>query len=161
MNIQQTGISFNSHINGESYQEIRQGSREIKKFGIKFKTPAYFAESKSDFYSVFPEPKRVMMNLLRVWNAFSDSEKIRKEDYNAYRIWLEENVGVAWYDLRTMPMSVERAKAKFGFVGEANYIIGKDGKYAKLTDALLSFSKYANIGGERASGMGVMEYRSE
>jgi len=103
-----------------------------------------------------------MMNLLRVCNAFFNSdEKIEKEDYSAYRAWLEENVGVARYDLRTMPISVERAKAKFGFIGEVNYVIGKDKKFAKLTDALLSFSKYANVGGGRTSGMGVVDYWSE
>lgn len=146
------------NIEHNNYQEILSGGREDQKFGVDFNTPTYFSMESSAFYSVLPEPSRLMMNVLRIWNRFS-TEKVDKETYADYWRFLSKNAGITRYELQTMPVKVERAKAKMGFVGRVNYELA-DPKYARLTNSLLKFAEFSNVGGGRTAGMGVVKVRS-
>lgn len=145
-------------VENTPYAKIMEESKEFRRISIAFKTPTYFSVSRSDFYSVFPEPRTFLMNILRIWNAFS-SFKLTGEEYSEYRKWCDKHFGVVRYELRTMPLVYERSKAKFGFLGEVDYIVGKDKKYSKFSHALISFARFSNVGGGRTAGMGVINSR--
>jgi len=143
----------------KDYSKIMKDAKEIDRFVMDFMTPTYLSKKGSDYFSLLPEPRAVMMNLLRIWNAFAE-DKVGKEDYRAYWRWLEKNIGINMYELRTMPIRVQRMKAKTGFVGRVSYIIG-DRRYSRLTDALLTFAEFSNVGGGRTAGMGVVRVSRE
>ncbi|MGC8850181.1 MAG: CRISPR system precrRNA processing endoribonuclease RAMP protein Cas6, partial [Candidatus Bathyarchaeia archaeon] len=81
-----------------------------------------------------------------------------KEDYLAYRGWLERNMGVCEYELWTK-LAVMRHKRAVGFMGWATYEM-KDLKsdWNRITAMLARFAEYANIGGNRTGGFGVTRF---
>ncbi|MEM4721961.1 MAG: CRISPR system precrRNA processing endoribonuclease RAMP protein Cas6 [Candidatus Methanomethylicaceae archaeon] len=144
-----------AHIQTLDYDSIMKNSEDVSELELNFVTPTYLSDSRSEYFSLFPEPRRLFMNLLRIWNSFSPI-KIEKSEYMRYWRWLEEKVGVNMYYLNTVPIEVERLKAKVGFVGYIGYVF-KDYSYSRLTDALVRFSEFSNVGGGRTSGMGVVK----
>jgi len=142
-------------IEQKCYNEMIERSEEINKFVIHFNTPTYFSRQKSEYLGLFPEPELMFLNVLRVWNKFSE-EKISRDDFKDYKRWLSGEVGVIRYDLNTVTINAERAKAKLGFVGNAFYEIN-DHEYSKITHTLLSFAEFSNVGGGRTAGMGVVK----
>ncbi len=141
-------------IDSKSYASILDEAAAIDRFTMEFITPTYFSQRGAAFFSLLPEPQRVMMNLLRVWKAFAE---VSDEDYEGYREWVGKSIGITAYDLRTVSLSVRGVKAKVGFTGSACYAIrSREEKYSKLTDALLTFAEYSNVGGGRTTGMGVV-----
>ena len=87
------------NIEHNSFKEILSGGRADQRFGVDFNTPTYFSMQGSAFYSVLPEPSRLMMNILRIWNRFS-TEKVGKETYTDFMKWL---LGMtAWLSIGNM-----------------------------------------------------------
>lgn len=142
-------------IEQKCYKELIDQSKEISRFGIRFTTPTYFSRQKSEFFAIFPEPQIVFMNVFRIWKRFV-KKKMSKDEFEQYKEWLMKEVGVTRYELMTLPINVERAKAKIGFVGYAFYGINKQ-EFSKITHTLLQFAEFSNLGGGRTAGMGVVK----
>ena len=117
--------------------------------------PYYFASLGSGYHWMFPDASKGFSGLMRCWNLFSDGRLFGKEKYVAYREWLGKNVGVSEYDLWTRLAVMQRKKAK-GFVGWVTYEKDKECEWNKIMYMLVKFAEYANVGGNRTGGFGVV-----
>jgi CRISPR-associated endoribonuclease Cas6 len=105
---------------------------------------------------MFPDAVKVFSSLMRCWNLFSDCRRYGKDEYVAYREWLGKNVGVSEYELWTR-LATMRSKKATGFAGWATYELkDKESEWNKVTLMLARFAEYANIGGNRSGGFGVV-----
>jgi CRISPR-associated endoribonuclease Cas6 len=106
---------------------------------------------------MFPDAVKVFSGLMRCWNLFSDGRGFGKEEYVAYREWLGKNVGVSEYELWTR-LAVMRNKKATGFVGWVTYELkDKKSEWNKVTHMLAKFAEYANIGGNKTGGFGMVK----
>ena len=125
-------------------------------FRLVFRSPTYFASLGSGYHWMFPNGVKVFSGLMRCWNLFSDGRRFGKEEYVAYREWLGKNVGVSEYDLWTR-LAVMRARKVTGFVGWVTYEINdEESEWNKMTQVLARFAEFANVGGNRTGGFGVV-----
>jgi CRISPR/Cas system endoribonuclease Cas6 (RAMP superfamily) len=93
---------------------------------------------------------------MRSWDLFSDCKHFSKEEYVAYKEWLARNAGVSQYELWTRLAFMKDKKAT-GFIGWATYELkDKESDWNKATCMLARFAEYANVGGYRAGGFGVV-----
>jgi CRISPR-associated endoribonuclease Cas6 len=142
-------------VHSKGYKELEKEAQAVDTFRLLFRTPTYLACLGSSFHWVFPDPVKVFSSLMRSWNIFSDSRRFDKEEYLAYKEWLNRNVGVSEYELRTKLALMKRKKAT-GFTGWATYELkDKESEWNKVTLMLARFAEYANIGGNRTGGFGV------
>jgi CRISPR-associated endoribonuclease Cas6 len=143
-------------VNCKSYVDLEKEAQAVDRFRLVFKTPTYLASLGSSFHWMFSDAVKVSTSLMRVWNLFSDSRRFSKEEYVAYKEWLRENVGVCEYELSTR-MAVMRGKKATGFVGWVTYEMkDKKSEWNKVTCMLARFAEYANVGGNRTGGFGVV-----
>jgi len=143
-------------VNCKSYKELEKETEACDAFRLSFRTPTYLASLGSDYHWMFPDAVKVFCGLMRVWNLFSDGRRFGKEEYVAYKEWLNKNVGVSEYELWTR-LEVMRRKKATGFVGWVTYEL-KDMKseWNKITCMLAKYAEYANIGGNKTGGFGVV-----
>ena len=67
-----------------------------------------------------------------------------------------KNAGVSEYELWTR-LALMRAKKATGFVGWVKYELkDKESEWNRVTCMLIKFAEYANIGGNRTGGFGVV-----
>lgn len=133
---------------------------DLRLFRLYFNTPTHLARIGSKFDMVFPEPLSVFPNLMRVWDSCMP-EKFGKEIHEKYREWIEKNITVSAYDMRTLV--VNGKGMKIGFVGWCAYRIDDkeaNNGFGLITNKLANFAEYSNIGMERTAGFGVVNYRS-
>ena len=108
---------------------------------------------------MFPDPVKVFCSLMRCWNQFSDDRVFSKEEYIAYKEWLQKNVGVSKYELQTK-LAVMRNKKATGFTGTVTYELDdKESLYNKTTHMLAKYAEYANIGGNKTAAYGQTKLR--
>jgi CRISPR/Cas system endoribonuclease Cas6 (RAMP superfamily) len=93
---------------------------------------------------------------MRLWNTYTTAKTYGKEGYIEYKEWLSTNVGVAEHQLKTQLVHMGRKKAT-GFVGWTTYEMKTKGEWNKVTCMLARFAEYANIGGNRTGGFGVVQ----
>ena len=145
----------------KTYEELEKDAQETDGFKLQFRSPPYLASLGSRYHWMFPDAVKVFSSLMRVWNLFSASRRFDKDEYVAYKEWLTRNVGVSEYELWTR-MAVMRNKKAKGFVGWATYESDDlKSDWNRMTHTLARFAEYANIGGNRTGGFGVVEYVSE
>jgi len=144
-------------VNCKSYGELEKEAEMAGAFRLSFRSPTYFASLGSVYHWMFPDAVKVFSGLMRCWNLFSDGRRFGKEEYVAYREWLGKNVGVSEYELWTR-LAVMKRKKVTGFVGWVTYEL-KDLKseWNKVTVMLAKFAEYANIGGNKTGGFGVVK----
>ena len=141
----------------KSYVDLEKEAQAVDRFRLAFKTPTYFASLGSSYHWMFPDAVKVFTSLMRVWNLFSDGRRFSKEGYLSYKEWLGKDVGVCEYDLYTR-LAVMRKKKATGFVGWVTYEMkDKESEWNKVTCMLARFAEYANVGGNRTGGFGVVK----
>ena len=169
----------------EEYSRLFEEAKPVKRFMVDFITPTFFRFSpiitsrmfpsrmaaigvsklrleKARRFHPVPEPVLMMRSLTRLWKAFSD----RPFNYLGYLSWISSmGVSLAGYPsgIRTRRLYEHITTRKFvvGFVGEVNFSIPEDlyvEKWARITDALLRFAEYSNVGGGRTAGFGMVKY---
>jgi len=148
-------------VNCRGYEELEKEAQAADAFRLSFRSPTYFASLGSGYHWMFPDAVKVFSSLIRCWNLFSDGRRFGKEEYVAYREWLGKNVGVSEYELWTR-LAVMRRKKATGFVGWVTYEL-KDLKseWNKVTVMLAKFAEYANIGGNKTGGFGVVKMQQK
>ncbi len=148
-------------VNCKSYEELEKEAQAVDAFRLSFRSPTYFASLGSGYHWMFPDAVKVFSGLMRVWNLFSDGRQFGKEEYVAHREWLGKNVGVSEYELWTR-LAVMKRKKVTGFVGWVTYEL-KDLKseWNKVTVMLAKYAEYANIGGNKTGGFGVVRFLSK
>jgi CRISPR-associated endoribonuclease Cas6 len=143
------------NINCKSYADLEREAQAVDGFTLDFRTPTYFANLNSDYHWMFPDPLKVFCSLMRTWNQFSDSRRFSKEEYVAYKTWLQKNVGVSRYELQTRVGAVRKNQRTAGFTGTVTYELGdKENPYNKITYMLAQYAEYANIGGNKTAAYG-------
>ena len=166
------------------YGEIWAESKPIKSFSVRFLTPTYFRRSlvavccpscpvdrrvcerlvekrRRRLYRFvpYPDPYLFLRSLARLWRSFSPVSL----GYRRYVEWLVDGgVAVAGFkNLRTHRVEMDGGRWSVGFTGLVRFNLPDDvfdKKMAKITDALLRFGRYSNVGGNRTAGFGTIEY---
>lgn len=144
------------HIRCESYEDLQKNSMSITDFKLQFKTPTYLRNPETKYHCLFPDKRKVFLQLMKLWNTFSD-RKYRDEDVDAYRIWLERMLTEAEYRLRTTMAYMGKKKSP-GFLGWITYHTDDLTEWSRVTYTLAKFAEYANIGGNRTGGFGVVKF---
>jgi CRISPR-associated endoribonuclease Cas6 len=148
-------------VNCRSYEEMEKEAQPVDRFKLFFKTPAYFASLGSGFHWMFPDAVKVFSSLMRSWDMFSDSRRFGKEELAEYKEWLGKNVGVSEYELWTR-LAIMKAKKAVGFVGWAMYELkDKESEWNRITCMLAKYAEYANIGGNKTGGFGVVKMQQK
>jgi CRISPR-associated endoribonuclease Cas6 len=148
-------------VNCKSYEELEKEAGAADAFRLSFRSPTYFASLGSGYHWMFPDAVKVFSSLMRCWNLFSDGRRFEKEEYVAYREWLDKNVGVSEYELWTRLAVMKRKKAT-GFVGWVTYELkDNESEWNKITCMLAKFAEYANVGGNKTGGFGVVRFLSK
>jgi len=141
----------------KSYEELEKEAVATDAFRLAFRTPSYLSSLGIDYHWMFPDAVKVFCGLMRVWNLFSDRRRFGKEEYVAYKEWLTKNVGVSEYELWTR-LAVMRQKKATGFVGWVTYELKDlESEWNKITCMLAKYAEYANIGGNKTGGFGVVK----
>ena len=170
----------------EEYSRLFEEAKPVKRFMVDFITPTFFRLSPLIAFHTFPsrrtairisksrlkkarrfhpvpEPVLMMRSLTRLWRAFSD----KPFNYSSYLSWVSSmGISLAGYPsgikTRRLYEHVTTKKFVVGFTGKVNFSIPEDlyiEKWAKITDALLKFAEYSNIGGGRTAGFGMIKYQ--
>ncbi len=128
------------------------------KISMRFVTPTHLSQYGSDFSSLFPQPVRIFPGLLRVWNNVERLPKV--ERVSPYRDWVEQEVSVSRYQLRTTEIRMGPKRRIIGFVGETVYTIhDADSSMTALTACLARFAELSNVGKNRTAGFGRVQVR--
>jgi len=146
-------------VNSRSYPNLwEEIPKPIDSFGLRFKTPTYLATMGTDFHYLFPDPQRIFLNLMRLWNSFSDGRRFSKEEVGEYKDWLLKYVGVSKHRLQTRIAYMGEKKAT-GFIGWVAYEMKEMDEWNRVTCVLARYAEYSNIGGNRTGGFGVTELK--
>jgi len=149
------------NINCKSYADLENEAEAVDGFTLEFKTPTYLANLNSAYHWMFPDPVKVFCGLMRCWNQFSDARRFSKEEYVAYKDWLQKNVGVSRYALATRVGAVRKNQRTAGFVGTVTYELAeKENPYNKITYMLAKYAEYANVGGSKTAAYGQTKLRA-
>ena len=142
------------NINCKSYADLEKEAQPINNLTLNFRTPTYLSNLHSNYHYMLPDPTKVFSSLMRCWNKFSDERKFSKEEYIAYKEWLQKNVGPSRYELQTK-LAIMRNKKATGFTGTITYELNnKENPYNKTTHMLAKYAEYANIGGNKTAAYG-------
>ena len=143
-------------LRSAGYGELLE-AEPLKSFRLVFRTPTYLSSMGSRYEALYPEPVQVFSNLMRVWDAFSDSRVFGEEGLAAYKEWLRIHIGVSAYILETRLAEMGKKKA-VGFTGWVEYEMDAQDDWNRVTVALARFAEYSNIGGNRTGGFGVTKF---
>jgi len=141
-----------------SYQDLWERKNCVEAFRLYFQTPTCFAALGRKYYYLFPEPKRVFSNLLNLWNQYSN-DKLEGEEKENYLRWLGREMGVSGYFLETQFVTTNKGRVA-GFKGFVTYRTQFDDTWQRMTDCLAKFAEYSNVGKDRTSGFGVINYEA-
>lgn len=141
----------------KSYNEL--ASELLKaRIGLTFHTPTLFNIRGRKITYLFPDPVRVIGNLLTIWNKFAP-EKIRMLTDRLVE-WVSDAVEVKSYELRTREVTIENVKVT-GFKGRVEWVV-LEGERELLTyiSPLLKLSEFSNVGEKRTYGLGVVSVKN-
>ncbi len=148
------------HVKSECYSDLLEKADEpVVSLRLSFLTPTYLSIMGTDYHHMFPDPMRVFLHLIRLWNNFSDSRCFSEGEIEEYQQWLTKNVGVSMYDLKTR-IAYMREKKAIGFIGWTVYEMRIEDEWNRITRTLAMYAEYSNIGGNRTGGFGVTRVRS-
>mgnify|MGYP000070605069 CR=1 FL=1 len=183
-NVEVTPIEVS--VSQYEYSAFLENAKPIEKFTVDFITPTYFRFSpllastmlpsrrlagglsqkriaKARRFHPLPNPILLMRSIVRLWRTFSD----KPFNYIDYLSWVSAmGISIAGFPkgIKTKRLYEHKTTRKFvvGFTGQVNYSIPEDlymKKWAKITDALLKFAEYTNVGGNRTAGFGMIHYK--
>lgn len=139
---------------------LKESAHRSNKFQLSFLTPTYLAIKKCPFPMRFPDPRYLYSNLANIWNS-TLGEKV-KVDHDALREWVNENVSITGYNLKTRTQYISKGAMKIGFTGWVNYQLNPkntdENNYAAWIHALSKFAEFSNVGGGRTAGFGCVQY---
>lgn len=172
-------------VSQEKYSKFLESAEPVKRMSVDFLTPTFFRFSPLIASAAFPskrpaggvsrsrvkearrfhplpEPVLMMRSLMRIWRTFSD----KSFNYSGYLSWISSmGVSLAGYPkgIKTKRLYEHVTTKKFivGFTGSVNFTVPEDlhvKKWAKITDILLKFAEYSNVGGGRTAGLGMVKY---
>jgi len=144
-----------THVRHTSYQKLLDQAEKTDVFRLVFKSPTYLACKGTGFHILFPEPRRLFMNLAKLWNAYAHG--LEFQDLNAYSDWVRINLGVTGYELSTRHVKFGVREA-IGFAGWANFRMIRRDNWSKVTCALARFAELSNVGSNRTGGFGVVKF---
>jgi CRISPR-associated endoribonuclease Cas6 len=142
-------------VQSETYQDLEEKALDVEAFRLVFKSPTYLASKGAAFHHLFPEPRRLFLNLAKLWNQNANGNGIK--DIEGYAKWLKPNLGVSGYSLETRLVRAGKREG-IGFIGWANYRTKEHGEWNRFTSALARFAEYSNVGANRTGGFGVTKY---
>jgi CRISPR-associated endoribonuclease Cas6 len=145
-------------VKSETYQELSDKALDIAAFRLVFKSPTYLASKGARFHHLFPEPRRLFLNLAKLWNQNAKGNEI--QDVGFYAEWLKRNLGVSGYALETRLVRAGKREG-IGFTGWANYRTNEHGEHNRLTSSLAKFAEYSNLGANRTGGFGVVRFYAQ
>lgn len=171
------------NINDISFKDLIEKAKVIKNFSITFITPTYLRttpkqkksqENNESFdnsiispyrYYPFPDPILMFKNIVRIWRHFSNYPF----NYKKYLEWIElGGVIISGFPegIRTIRVYEHPTSNKWcvGFIGKIFFNLPDDTykkDMAQITDALLRFAEYSNVGGNRTAGFGVIKYETK
>jgi len=152
-----SNIKFNLEkitVKRESYKDL--ASKVLgPRIGLEFKTPTFFKDPKLRFPYLFPEPKKIVSNLIKIWNAFAPPE-LRMPSEKVIE-WSETAIETRSFELKTREAIIENVRIP-GFKGRVEWIIieGERGILTYLSPLLL-LSEFSNVGQKRTYGLGVVK----
>ncbi|MEM3404152.1 MAG: CRISPR system precrRNA processing endoribonuclease RAMP protein Cas6 [Nitrososphaeria archaeon] len=183
LTISQHKVMLNSvKIENLEFKSLYDGSKQIESFRTMFISPTFFRltprdllkkyskdEKKDKFvaspYRFWPLPDPILFfrSAARLWRKFSNFSL----DLDRFIEWVElGGVALSGYPdgIRTYRVYEHPTTNKWcvGFVGTVYYSIVRDlysSENARIVETLLKFSEYANVGGGRTAGMGVIKYQ--
>jgi CRISPR-associated endoribonuclease Cas6 len=171
------------NVNHISFKDMIKKAKVIKTFSITFITPTYFRItprqkklSKNRKLSInsmispyrfylFPDPVLMFRNIVRIWRHFSNYPF----NYEKYLEWIESGgVAISGFPkgIKTIRVYEHPTLNKWcvGFTGKVFFDLPSDTykkDMAQLTDALLKFAEFSNVGGNRTAGFGVIKYEAK
>lgn len=171
------------NVNDISFKDLIKKAKVIKNFSITFITPTYLRatprqkisqENNKSFnnsiinpyrFYLFPDPVLMFKNIVRIWRHFSNYPF----NYEEYLEWIElGGVAISGFPegIRTVRVYEHPTSNKWcvGFIGKVFFNLPENTyrkSMAQITDALLKFAEYSNIGGNRTAGFGVIEYEAK
>jgi len=150
-------VAKNVNVELIDFTNFSRSSNSVFKFKIKFLTPTYFQKRNSNTTIRFPSPVSLFTNLTHLWNSLTPNDY--HIDFNDFYDWIDMNLFLTSYNLRTRTFDIGKDSRPVGFVGWATFI-NKDpeNEFANWLDTLRRFGEYTNLGGNRTSGYGSMEY---
>jgi len=142
------------HIIARKHDYEELGSRTVGlRIGITFRTPTLFNIRGREFAYLYPDPIRVIGNLLNIWNKFSPRDLKMQSD--EIIDWVSRSIKTKSYKLLTREVTIEGAKIT-GFKGKVEWIILNDQELVNIS-ALMSLAEFSNIGSKRTYGLGVVK----
>jgi CRISPR-associated endoribonuclease Cas6 len=128
------------------------------RFRIEFLTLTYFNIMKQDFPMRFPDPRYLFSNIATIWNA-NQSDNGIFIDQDDFFDWLENNVSISGYKLRTRTAYIAKGAPVIGCKGWVHYRLSENLKYHKWIHALCKFAEISNVGGGRTAGFGCLRFK--
>lgn len=165
-------------------KKLLENATPVEFFAVQFRSPTFFRRSmvtrccpscpvprpkclrlrrpRRYRYVPFPDPYLMLRSLLRLWRKFTGVTL----NYKEYVEWLLDGGVVAsgYPALKTVRVYEHPTTPKWsvGFKGIVYFNLPEDtfdDKMARITDALLRFGEYSNVGANRTAGFGVIRYQ--
>ena len=137
----------------KGYEELSQMVYEGR-IGLEFLTPTFFNIKGRSFPYLFPDLRRLVGNLLNIWNRYSPSNL--KIDPDEAMEAVEDSAYIRSYELKTREIKFEDMKLA-GFKGKIEIVYSRKNKVgARYLTPLLNFSQFSNVGEKRTYGFGVV-----
>jgi len=144
-------------IKSMQYEKIKCNFKKNRnKVKIYFNSPTYFSVKKKPESMLFPNPRYLFMNLLKIWNSLNKDIMIPEEDlYN----WIDENIIINDYATYTRRLHLFKNTPIIGFMGWVVYRFKTKNAMIFWINVLLEYAKISNVGGNRTGGMGEIDFR--
>ena len=124
------------------------------RIGLEFHTPTYFSIRGRPFPYLFPDIRKLTVNLLNIWNSYAPEEL--RFDSDAALKAVEASTYVRSHQIKTREIRFEDVKLA-GFLGKVEIVYSKTNKEgAKYLTPLLHMAEYSNVGEKRTYGFGVV-----
>jgi CRISPR-associated endoribonuclease Cas6 len=128
------------------------------RFAVIFRTPTAF-RTKLGIYVVYPSPFHLLKGLAKLFKKYEDPTL----PYRSYLRWLQaDGVVLETYDRLQVHRVPDSHGWWRGFTGRAVYQVPEqrhDPKMVRLTNLLLNYASFANVGKNRTAGYGFVSYR--
>ena len=149
----QKAIITQVQIRQISLDEIIDQTEHVKEIKLRFLTPTSFNIMGVKNQMRFPLPQYFFGNLSRLWNMVfkGTSHEIPREFYS----WVEQNIFISSYELKTRAWKTGKNKAFIGFLGWISYVTDDlEHEYNLWLNRLVKFAEYSNTGKDRTAGFG-------
>ena len=124
---------------------------------FEFLTPTQFTSRGSGHpMMLFPDPRYIFGNLVGIWNRIAG--EARAIDRESLIDWVNSDVYVKYYSLRTRMVHLGKNIPFVGFIGRTEFTIREsDDTHKDWLFPLLRLARFSNVGNKRTAGMGVVD----